>query len=138
MNMAKHLLYIKLQQFYKFNPAFGRKTVKIIKFNNHIIHKEYILNTKYISFYNIPFANTKIQVSETPLQTDNIPVTFFNNNIIDNASDISENIDEETNLISNDSDDESNMFEDMIDQENNLISDTNSDIDFQDEIDSLS
>ena len=139
MNMAKHLLYIKLQQFYKFNPAFGRKTVKIIKFNNHIIHKEYILNTKYISFYNIPFANTKIQVSETPLQTDNIPVTFFNNNIIDNASDISENIDDEdTNLISNDSDDESNMFEDMIDQENNLISDTNSDIDFQDEIDSLS
>lgn len=54
---STHLLYTKLKKFYQFNPAFGRKFVNLTKINNKIIKKEYILNTKHISFYDIPILN---------------------------------------------------------------------------------
>ena len=47
------LLDIKLKAFYLYNPAFGRKYIRVIKnFNNTVSH-EYIFNTTHINFYKI-------------------------------------------------------------------------------------
>jgi len=58
---STNLLYTKLKNFYQFNPFFGRKTIKCITQNTKNIKKEYIFNTKYISFNDIcitPIVNT--------------------------------------------------------------------------------
>lgn len=119
---SKDLLYIKLRQFYKFNPAFGRKTVKLIKKNDKIINKEYILNTKHISFYNIPFSNKKIKIIETPLQAENRVIAFLNNILLDHLYD----------------DDESEILENSDEEQNTSTTETSSDTEIQDENDSIS
>lgn len=50
---SKILLHIKLKKFYEYNPLFGRVKIKLTKYNNKIIKREYFFNQKYISFYNI-------------------------------------------------------------------------------------
>ena len=129
---SKDLLYNKLRQFYKFNPAFGRKTVKLIKKNDKIINKEYILNTKHISFYNIPFSNKKIKIIETPLQAENRVIAFLNNILLDHLYD-----DDESEILEN-SDDESEMLENIDEEQNTSTTETSSDTEIQDENDSIS
>lgn len=50
-----NILNYKLKKFYEYNKFFGRKFIKITRNNNKIIQREFILNTKHIPFYNIPF-----------------------------------------------------------------------------------
>lgn len=83
---SRHLLHIKLKKFYQFNPAFGRKTIKLISKNKKTIKKEYILNTKHISFYDIcvtPIVNT----NELFFLTTNSTINILINNAIFNVDD---------------------------------------------------
>ena len=59
MYTSKKFLNEKLKLFYEYNPAFGRKIIKINKSNNTIVY-ENILNANYLSFYNKPVSSTII------------------------------------------------------------------------------
>ena len=85
-----NLLYIKLKKFYEYNPAFGRKIIKLIKKNNRVIKQEYILNTKYISFYDIHFFN-------------NTELTFNSDVSMENSDNDEENSDNDEFYDENDS-----------------------------------
>lgn len=49
---AKYVLYNKLKRFYKYNKLFGRKIYKLTTKDNKIKIKEFIINTKHLSFHN--------------------------------------------------------------------------------------
>jgi hypothetical protein len=84
------ILEYKLFMFYKFNRAFGRKYVKIIKINGKMIKQEYLFNTKHVTFYQIPSIYKMLEVPSDimyNLQTinndvNNVNVNVNNNNII--------------------------------------------------------
>lgn len=115
----RDLLHLKLKKFYQFNPAFGRKIIKLNK-NNTRVKKEYIFNTKHISFYDICVTPT--------INTNNL--NFFTNhstiNIINNTRFNNTNTQNEYNI-------ESSFWENIYDTQS-IISDE----DFQDENDSIS
>lgn len=71
---SSNLLYNKLRKFYEYNPSFGRQTIKLTRKYNRIIKREYVFNTKHITFYNIS-DNISIQ--------NNNRVFFTNRQIID-------------------------------------------------------
>jgi len=50
---SKKILHFKLKKFYEYNTIFGRQTVKLTKKNDKIIKREYIINQKHLSFYDI-------------------------------------------------------------------------------------
>lgn len=89
---SSQLLHIKLKNFYKFNPSFGRKTIKLIKKNNKIIKREYIINSKHISFYNIPLSYNNITIGLQNWNSINTQFTNYENE----CDNILENIDYET------------------------------------------
>ena len=142
MYNSKYLLHIKLKQFYKFNPAFGRKNIKLIKQNNNTINKEYILNTKHISFYNIPFSNETIKIIGTPLQTENTLINYFSNVTLSHNINYHLPNEEDNNSTSSDAQnqddgsfDESEFWENRNDEQHTS---TSSDTEIQDENDSIS
>lgn len=103
---SRQLLYVKLKNFYKFNPCFGRKILKFVKKNTKIIKKEYILNTKHISFNDIPFSNNDNITMTQQSYSINSVVYFLNNTHVDENSNIDE--DDEDNNIENDSNENDN------------------------------
>jgi hypothetical protein len=100
---SKKLLYIKLRKFYEFNPGFGREIIKLTKKNKKIIKREYILNTKHISFYDI-VVSSKIETSEIIFLTNNSTINILINNTIFNA--FNGNSDETTVIYDEDDDDD--------------------------------
>jgi hypothetical protein len=79
---SRHLLYSKLKKFYEFNPLFGRETIKLIKKNKTVIKREYIINTKHVSFYDI--INSTNKTNEITFVTNNSTINILINNTIFN------------------------------------------------------
>jgi len=138
---SSHLLYNKLKKFYQFNPAFGRKTIKLTKKNNKTTKKEYILNTKHISFYDIPILNNDIV--STGLQWHSLDTLIYflsNTPESDYTSEDHETNDTENNDENNN--DEDNENENINDEEadfwQNNETDSTSEDEYQDENDSIS
>ncbi len=106
----KNILYIKLKKFYEFNPRFGREIIKLIKKDNKIIKREFVIDSKHISFYNIVSSNETIN-------------GFVTHNLtIDDEDDFNEDNSDEDNSDEDDSDedesDEDNSDEDDSDEDN--------------------
>lgn len=80
---SKHILFEKLKQFYKFNPAFGRKTIKLIKRNRKVVRQEYVINTNHISFYDINIKPSPLS-NEFIFFSNNSPINLLVNNTIFN------------------------------------------------------
>lgn len=130
---SRHLLSIKLKKFYQFNPAFGRKTIKLTKKNNKIINKEYILNTKHISFYDIPYSNNDNLTMEQQLYSLDTLI-YFLRNTQESDNDTDED-DENNHTENNNTQIEENNDADF--WQNNETESTSED-EFQDENDSVS
>ncbi len=96
---SKLLLRAKLKKFYEFNPRFGREIIKLTKKNKKIIKREYILNTKHISFYDIVLTQTfetNNIVFLTNNLTNNLTINILTNNTIFNADNNESDSDHET------------------------------------------
>ena len=122
MNYSKQLLNIKLKKFYKFNPIFGRKTIKLIKKNNKVIKQEYILNTKHISFYDIPFYNDNIIIErqDQSINRLNRLIHFFQNTeLLFNRNNYTIDLTENISNDSDDSDDDDSNHDDSNDDDSN-------------------
>jgi hypothetical protein len=76
----KGILEYKLFVFYRFNRAFGRKYIKVIKINGKITSQEYIFNTTHVSFYQIPSIYKRLEES-TDIMFGILDINV-NNNII--------------------------------------------------------
>lgn len=71
----KRTLNNKLQRFYKYNKAFGRRYVYTIKYFGKIIKTEHKFNTDHISFYGIASSKKHIRTNNNILLD---PSTFNN------------------------------------------------------------
>ena len=76
----KGILEYKLFVCYRFNRAFGRKYIKVIKINGKITSQEYIFNTTHVSFYQIPSIYKRLEES-TDIMFGILDINV-NNNII--------------------------------------------------------
>jgi hypothetical protein len=81
---SKLLLRAKLKKFYEFNPGFGREIIKLTKKNKKIVKREYILNTKHISFYDI-VVSPIVENNHIVFLTNNSTINILINNTIFNA-----------------------------------------------------
>lgn len=127
---SKHIVFEKLKQFYKFNPAFGRKTIKLIKRNRKVVRQEYVINTNHISFYDINIKPSPLS-NEFIFFSNNSPINILVNNTIFN----------EVNNDSDESLDINDDEEDLVDILNTTtISDYNyeSETEIEEETDSVS
>jgi hypothetical protein len=127
---SKHIVFEKLKQFYKFNPAFGRKTIKLIKRNRKVVRQEYVINTNHISFYDINIKPSTLS-NEFIFFSNNSPINILVNNTIFN----------EVNNDSDESLDINDDEEDLVDILNTTtISDYNyeSETEIEEETDSVS
>ena len=84
----KQILYIKLQKFYQYNKAFGRRYIHITNHFNKIIKKEYKFNTEHLNFYNIyvelnPFNGSYLNIENHHF----IPYSLINDNALNDDSD---------------------------------------------------
>lgn len=132
---SRQLLHIKLKKFYQFNKEFGRKIIKLTKKNKKVIKKEYILNTKHISFYDIPVLNNDKINSELQWHSLNTLIYFLRNTPESNNTDTDENDDyendNETQIEENGQNEETDFLQ------NNEYNSTSED-DYPDENDSVS
>jgi hypothetical protein len=128
------ILQDKLKIFYKFNPIFGRKIVKLIKSTkspNKVIKQEYEFITKHIRFYDI-------DIQKQPTYTN----AQFVNNINDTEDDDANEDDYDAN--EDDDDDEDQSSETIVnnnyvdyeymdtDTDTNTIESINNDADTED------
>jgi hypothetical protein len=75
------VLYKKLKSFYEFNPAFGRKIIKLTRGKNNckkIVKQEYEFVTNHCSFYKIHLRPRNIHSKPNNIEFD------FNNGIVNN------------------------------------------------------
>jgi hypothetical protein len=118
---SKKLLYIKLRKFYEFNPGFGREIIKLTKKNKKIIKREYILNTKHISFYDI-VVSSKIETSEIIFLTNNSTINILINSTIFNA--VNRNSIQSNVTFDNDDETDDNNADDEDDDEDDILNAT--------------
>ena len=95
---SKLLLRAKLKKFYEFNPRFGREIIKLTKKNKKIIKREYILNTKHISFYDIVVTQT-VETNNIVFLTNNSTINILINNTIFNASNNDDETDTDSDIL---------------------------------------
>ena len=112
---AKHILHIKLREFYEFNPAFGREIIKLTRKHNKIIKREYIFNTNHKSFYDITVSSTNQNNEFIFLTTNETPNIIINTTIF-NVLENQEEYNDDDTLI-NDLHEE-NSPEDSVDEDN--------------------
>jgi hypothetical protein len=81
MYNSKRILDIKLKKFYEYNPLFGRETIKLtMNQNKKVIKREYVINQKYISFYNINVSSSIDLESIEHINDYILYVIGYNNN----------------------------------------------------------
>jgi hypothetical protein len=132
---SKQILNNKLKKFYQFNKAFGRRYIKVTRFNKKIIKREIIFDCKHISFYKIPDCSLSNDNTISLLSTINI---LINNDIHFNALD---NNNSDSNNSDNNNSDESeetnstNENLDWTDNENGNYTTNTSEVQYNSELD---